>query len=53
MMVAGDSNAPPLDYESGVLSIHYTFDTAHERVRLNDGLEERELVLSRGLGRRI
>ena len=32
---AGDSNTPPSDYESGVLSIHYTSDTAHERVRLD------------------
>ena len=31
---AGDSNAPPPDYESGVLPIHYTSGTAHERVRL-------------------
>ena len=49
MVAAGDSNAPPPDYESGVLPIHYTSGTAHERVRLG-GLEERELMLPRGLG---
>ena len=31
---AGDSNTPSSDYESDVLSIHYTSDTTHERVRL-------------------
>ena len=34
MVAAGDSNAPPPDYESGVLPIHYTSGTAHERIRL-------------------
>ena len=50
MMVAvGDSNVSPPDYESGVLSIHYTSGTANKIMVRLDGLEGWELMLPRSL----